>query len=509
MALRLIALALVGIWVAPIIAAPPVVHGIVPSALIPGRENVVQLLGENLDGPAELWTSFPCSGTLEREDASTPFRLKVPLQTNKGYGAIRVVTTNGISGLVFVAFDAISTLPGTGTNRSIATAQLIPRDHAVDGFCPDLGSAFYRIAAKKGETFRLEVVAQRIGSPLDPLFRVIDEQGRELASADDSPGLNADAALDFRAPRAGSYVIEVRDTRYAGGPRHRFRLRLATPLPVPLPFVGQEIPSLRAENSLPTITEHESSRDEAQPIAIPAELHGRFSQPDDVDWFEFHADKGQRLRFTGRTRSLGSPCDLFFRIESTNGTKVAQANVTGGDEGTLTNKFANAGNYRLIVEELNHQGGPRFDYRLAIEPVGPTFRLSTEVERLSLPAGSSFEVEVQAERQDFSGPIQLELVGLEGFSVTNNVIPGGTNTVTKLKLTAPGDATLGDFHEFRIVGRAKIGTNDFTTLVSTRPALKAQFPEMRFPPDELDGLLMLSISESKSSSPTVRRKRRN
>ena len=508
MALRFICIAFVTLLICRVSAAPPVLNSLTPGALVPGKENVVHLNGENMEGPAELWTSFPCTGTLERENASTPFHLKLPPQTRPGYGAVRLITTNGISALTFILFDPTPTIPGADTNRTIASAQPISRNQAVDGFCPELGSAFYGVTAKKAERFQIEVVAQRIGSLLDPLVRVLDEDGREVASAEDSPGLGADALLDFRAPRAGRYCVEVRDTRYAGGPRHRFRLRLAEPLPVPLPFAGPEIRSL-GEEPLPAITERESKQEQAQPIPVPAEIRGTFSAPGDRDLFEFQADKGQRMRFTGRTRSLGSPCDLYFRIESTNGTKVAQANVTSGDEGMLTNRFASAGTYRLVVEELNHQGGEAFNYRLAIQPVVSGFRLSTEVERISLPAGSSFEIEVQAERQDFNGSIQLELVGLEGFSVTNHVIASGTNAVTKLKLTAPADATLGDFHEFAIIGRAKMGTNHFAAQVSTRPAFKAQFPEMRFPPAELDGLLMLSISESKSSNPTVRRKRRN
>lgn len=511
--LRLALVVLLASWSFPALGAPPTVTFVQPAAAPPGREISLQLTGENLDGPARLWTSFPCGGVLERDAQSTGFKIKVPPQTSPGLGAIRIITTNGMSGLQLLLFDAVPSIASSPTNQSMASAQPLSRNTAVDGVCGELRSAFYRVTARKGERLVIEAVAQRIGSPLDPFLRVLNHEGHELAAVDDTAGIGADARIIFQAPGKGDYFIEIRDTRYGGGPRHRYRLRFAPPLPNPLPFHGHsELARFTAlPSSLTALPEKEpnDAPSKAQPIRVPIELEGRFAKPGDRDLFEFHARQGERLLFTGRTRSLGSPCDLFFQIQTTNGTKVAEANVTGADEGILTNRFAEAGVYHLAVEELNRLGGPDLRYRMAIQPLEPGLRLSTETEKISVPAGDSFEIEVQAERRDYDGVINLSLVGLEeGFSVTNSIIPAKTNA-TRLKVTVPASLALGEFYEFGLVGSADVGGTDVAARVSTLPALRSLFPEMRYPPLELDGLLTLSISESKSASPPTRKKRRN
>ena len=510
---RLSRLILPGLVVCSVIgasAAAPSVTRLQPAAAIPGQEITVQLMGENLGGPARLWTSFPCGGSLERDTDTAAFKLKIPSQITSGIGAVRLINTNGMSSLQLFLIDSVPSIIGSTTNRSLSSAQLLAKRTAVDGVCDELQSAFYRVTAKKGETLSIEVVAQRIGSPLDPLLRILDSIGRELIAVDDSPGLGADTRIEFRAPASGDYFVEARDTRYAGGPRHRYRLRLADPLPNPLPFLGSPDLARFTEPLAPltSVAEREPNDPQAQSIATPGEISGQLAQAGDRDVFAFRAKKGERLVFNGRSRSLGSPCDLLLQIQSTNGTKIAESNATGGDEGILTNRFSEAGTYRLVVEELNRLGGPGLNYRLAIQPLSSGFQLGVEAERFSVPAGDSVEIEVQAQRQDYNGPIDLKVVGLEeGFVVTNAIIAAKTN-VTKLKVTVPADLSLGEFFEFSLVGSAEIAGTNVTTRVSTLPALRAAFPEMRFPPVELDGLMSLSISESKSASPNPARKKR-
>jgi hypothetical protein len=199
---------------------------------------------------------------------------------------------------------------------------------------------------------------------------------------------------------------------------------------------------------------------------------------------------------------------LLLQIQSTNGARIAESNATGADEGALTNRFAQGGVYHLAVEELNRLGGPDHQYRLAVQPLEPGFQLSADAERFSVPAGDSIEIEVQAQRRDYDGPIRLELVGLEdGFVATSTVIAAKTNA-TRIKLAVPADLALGEFFEFGLVGSAGFAGTNVTVPVSTLPALRAAFPEMRFPPAELDGLMSLSISESKSTNPKPPRKKR-
>jgi len=495
-------------------AAAPNVTRISPSAAASGKTTVVTFHGDNLQGAVDLWASFACEVALVKSSDSTAFELKVPRPTPTGIGALRLITTNGLSSLQLLVIDSLPTVQASPTNHSPQPAQRVSCSTAADGVCEELRSDFYQFTAKKGERLAIEVVAQRLGSPLDPLLRLLDAQGRELAFNDDAPGLGVDARIDFHCSKSGDYVLELRDTRHSGGPRHRYRLRIGDALPIPLPFLSSpEIAKLtELINPLTSASEIEPNNDgsHAQSIRLPVELAGRFDRPGDRDVFEFRAGKGQRLVFTGRTRSLRSPCDLFLQLQTTNGTKLAEANATGADEGILTNRFSADGIYRLVVEELNRNGGPNLAYRIVVRELMPGFALSTETERVSMPAGESIEIEVKPERHEYDGPIELAANGLpDGFSISNAVITAKTNAV-KLKINAPLDLGFGDFFLFSIVGSAVVDGAKVSERVSTLPALRSSFPEIRHLPAALDGLLALSISESKSTNPKPpQRRRRN
>jgi len=494
-------------------AAAPNVARVSPTAIAPGKATIVTLFGDDLQAAVDLWTSFPCElGPASSNSAA--FRLELPKQPRAALGAIRLVTTNGLSSLHLLLIDPLPTAESSKTNRSIESAQRLARGMAADGVCEELRSDFYRVTAKKGQRLLIESVAQRLGSPLDPLLRLLDAQGRELALNDDAPGIGVDARIDFRCPRTGDYLVELRDTRHAGGARHRYRLRIGEPLPTPLPFLALPEFTKLTEPLDPLAPTNEIEPNEeparAQFIRLPTELSGGFNPPGDRDVFEFQAAKGERIVFAGQTRSLGSPGDLFLQLQTTNETRLAEANANSADEGIITNRFNADGTYRLVVEELNRNGGPQFAYRIAMRKLRPGFVLSTETERVSIPAGDSIEIEVKAERREYDGPIQLAVKGLpEGFTVTNAVLAAKTNSA-KLKIGAPPNLALGDFHLFSVVGNATIAGEIVSERTSTLPALRTLFPELRHPPTELDGLIALSISESKSATPTrPQRRRRN
>lgn len=493
-------------------AASPNPTRLTPVAIVPGKTSALTFSGDNLEGIVDVWTSFACEVTLPKEGPAKSIEIHTPTEIGIGLGALRLVTTNGLSALQFVLVDPMPSIESTSTNHAIHYAQALPRNTAVDGTCEELRSDFFRITAKKGERLAIEVVAQRIGSPLDPLLRLLDSAGREIGFTDDSSGLGADAFLDVRCPKTGDYLIELRDARHAGSARHRYRLRFGGPLPVPLAFLA-DTNVTRFTQSLLRLTEvaeaePNDSISTPQPLPLPTRLNGWFQRPADRDVFEFRAAKGERISFTGRTRSLGSPCDLLLQLQTTNGTRIAESNATGGDEGALTNRFTADGVYHLVVEELNRGGSANFHYQIAAAELHPGVAVTTETDRISGPAAASLEVEVKLERRDYDGPVTLAADGLpDSFKLENNVVPAKTN-VAKLKIITPPDVALGDYFPFRIVARGSDAGRDFATRASTLPALRAAFPALRYPPMELDGLLLLSISESKSANPRPPQKKR-
>ena len=544
------------------LAQSPIVNYTIPSAAISGKTTTVTFFGNNLASATELWTSFPAKairltagGTNEVAQDKADFQVTLPKDTPVGIGAVRLATTNGISSLQFFMIDDLPTVTDNSSNKTIATAQELKCPTAVDGACDELAFDYYKFRATRGQRISVEVVANRLASPLDPVVRLLDAKAKELVYCDDDPALGPDARFTYTIPTSGSYFIEIRDLAYQGGSKYRYRLRVgdfplanftfpfgASPgAKAKVTFGGPAVEGVRPKvarvpvepsakrvhlevkrtgnkgsafvslvnSPLPELIEAEpNDRPEvATKVSVPVAINGRFARPRDRDFFEFDVQKDQRLLFSGKTRSLNSPCDLFMRLYKADGTLAGEANIAGANEGTLTNTFKDAGTYRLMIEELNRAGGPEMAYRVEIEPLRPGFALSVENDKVEPATGGTFEIKVTAARRDFNGPITLAFAGLgDDFTLENNVIPEKKNETT-VKVKLPSRFEPGQMMNFSIVGKAKIGDTEQTTTASTMPALRNLFPLLRYPPAEFDDLIGLGV-RSPASKPTEEKPRK-
>ncbi len=127
--------------------------------------------------------------------------------------------------------------------------------------------AQFRFEGKAGDEFVAEVLARRLGSPLDSVLTLTDAQGRTVALNDDyddkGAGLlthHADSRLSARLPADGVYRLRLADAQRHGGPEYGYRLRVGAPQP---DFELRVVPStvnLRAGASAP-ITVYALRRD--------------------------------------------------------------------------------------------------------------------------------------------------------------------------------------------------------------------------------------------------------
>ena len=146
-----------------------------------------------------------------------------------GIGAVRLSTASGVSSLQLFMIDDLPTDLDAGKNTAnvtLAAAQPLRAGVAVDGNCEPLAARYFRLSGKKGERVSIEIVAQRLGSKLDPIVRLLDSTGRELAFCDDTPGLGSDCRFGYTFPADGECLIELRDANYDGGADYRYRLRV-------------------------------------------------------------------------------------------------------------------------------------------------------------------------------------------------------------------------------------------------------------------------------------------
>lgn len=98
--------------------------------------------------------------------------------------------------------------------------------------CGKLSTAFeedrYRLPVVAGTPLRLDLFAERLGSPLDAALIVRNEQGGVLARGEDGPN-TPDPVLDFTVPaQVGAIVVGVADALGRGGPRGIYRLTVAS-----------------------------------------------------------------------------------------------------------------------------------------------------------------------------------------------------------------------------------------------------------------------------------------
>ena len=524
-------------------ASAPTITYLSPMAVKPGEPTDITVVGTNLDGAKAVWTNLPAQAELApiekngTDKTKAVFRFTLPADAAPAIGGLRVATGKGVSNLRLFMVDELPTVTSNGKNRSLETAQTVELPAAIEGACAAESFDYYRFEAAAGEELSFEVYAARLGSALDPVIRILDANGRELAYSDDEDGLYSDARLRHRFEQAGQYLLEIRDIRYGGGAGHRYRIRIgdfplvntAYPLAVsagsaaPLQAVGVagDLPAVkvtpeaaeagrrwlaaRADNAagskaaaglaayevspLPEALEREPN-DEAdaksgEPFSIPGGWNGRFDTPGDRDHFVFEAKKGQRIVFKGHARELGSPADLFLRILQADGKKLAEVDDTGTSEGTLTFTVPADGRYLLSVEDLLRAGGPAYTYRVEVEPYQPSFTLALDADRFTAPQGGVFVTKITATRAGYDGPITLSLRGApEGIKLADNVIAEKKNDTT-MRVTLPDSVPAGTLLTFSIVGQGQLKEQELSSPANSLTVWRTATPRVPYPSNEL------------------------
>ena len=205
-----------------------------PAGIQPGKAIDVVFHGGNLAGPTGIWSDLPLTAELTpgiegngTQPGSVSYRLTVPSDTPPGVAGIRVVTGQGISNLQVAAGRRSAQRGGRGQQQvRRRPAQAVSLPMAIDGYCDGETSDFYKLSVAAGQRVAVEVFARRLGSPLDPVIRLLTLDGRELAFSDDEPSTGADSRFAHTFAEAGDYLLEIRDIRYQGGGNFRYRLRM-------------------------------------------------------------------------------------------------------------------------------------------------------------------------------------------------------------------------------------------------------------------------------------------
>ena len=280
----------------------------------------------------------------------------------------------------------------------------------------------WTVFLKAGEHLTCEVLAERLGSPLDSRLEIRNAAGNRLCENIDFFG--KDSLLHFQATEAGEYQIHIHDVNFGGLQHFVYRLSLTKE-----PFLTSVFPlggrrgtevtlqghlaskSAMDKNSalngtdksiwqervkLPSdaerfvyrpktarcsargilldvsdVPEHieQVETEQKQAVSIPAVLNGRISKPGEVDVWFFSARKGETVSCEVRAFSLGSPLDSVISLHDEEGKLLKESDDESQAEldSRLDFKVPLDGQYALrIHEKLKSRGGAEFAYRLYV-----------------------------------------------------------------------------------------------------------------------------------------------
>lgn len=484
------------------VAAPPVLTELKPRGAEIGRPFVLTFIGRNLGESARVITTLPASFTLLTPSQASA-AMAGPMSSPAGRTAqflvepkagavpgvypIRIESA-GISNVLLFTLGTFpevteeESLPGSPPHRNdtIETAQPVRSGPVVvEGTLVGPERDVYRVYGKAGEQRVFEVEARRCGSAIDPVLRILDGSGRQLARNDDGPGAGLDARIDFTFPSEGNFYVEVADARFSAQAQNFYRLKMGAyryaegifPLGgrrgerVPVTFFGGNLaapvtsiadlaaaskndsfthvplpdsaalPFLFAVSDLPELIEPVSG---AAPV--PSVVNGRLEKPAEIDRYHYRVEPGEKLIFELQARELGtSRLEAILTVSDTAGKKLASA----GDQPLPDDVFAVQGASRtssdpflnltvppdihevvVSVEDLARRGGPLYGYRLIARQQAEDFNLTVSSPYVNIPAGGAAVISVNADRRGYDGPIQLTIPGLPaGLHVEGGMIP--------------------------------------------------------------------------------------
>lgn len=437
----------------------------------------------------------------------------------------------GSSGLTSFRYFFVGRLPEVTEKESNDTpsdAEGVVLPLVINGrIQADLDADCFAFEARAGEQITAAVLAHGMDSAeytgggtaasgfVDMTMELLDEQGKIMAAASDTLGL--DPVLEFQTPAAGRYTIRLQSTSLRGSLASVYRLTLGeVPYPTHVfPSGGRRgetvtvevggihvapadrrlvaverdafrvqyidcLPFVRGDH--PEIVEAEPNNEstKAQLLQLPMTANGRFDSPEDEDWYRLTLEKGDGVLLDVLAeRVLRSPVDSLVEVFDTEGTKLAE-----NDDGRLfarpnhcDHDFSSADSWLQFkapakgdyLVRLSNQGGipgPRAIYRLTVSPLAPDFVIDQWPDAVPIwgaGATASFVVELR-HWGGLKSEVELRIEGLpDGWHGSTTRVspalfeayqpPNGLKVL--LTITAPSNAEAGTIAPLRVVGRAE------------------------------------------------------
>ena len=492
-------------------AATPSLASLRPAGAQRGTEVEIILAGARLGDAQEIFWYQPGIETLSLEkvdDKSVKAKLRIAADCPLGLHDLRLRTASGISELRTFSVGAYPETKEVEPNNDFAAPQAISLGMVVNGVADNEDVDYFVVEAKQGQRITAEVEGIRLGiTHFDPYVAILNAKRFELSSSDDLSLVRQDGLASIIAPEDGRYIIQVRESAYAGNGGCLYRLHVGD-FPRPRALVpaggqpGQTVDvkwigdvagdrttpvTLPADTTLSTgryqqdqlfglyaqddhgiapyptpfrlspfgnVIEQEPNEtpDQASPFTPPIALNGVIEKPGDVDYFTFNAKKGQVFDINAWARRLRSPLDPVLHVAYKNGKYIAGADDSQGPDSVLRFTAPEDGDFVVYIHDHLKKGSPTSFYRIEVTPVEArvTTNLVSEQSAIGIPnvtvavpKGNRMATLVYASRVDWAGDMKVNPEALPPGITVESDVMPGSQPVVPVLFTAAADAPVG------------------------------------------------------------------
>jgi hypothetical protein len=471
MRLRLLVCALFLLAPAAATAATPSLAAIRPVGAQRGNEVELTLSGARLGDALEIIYYQPGISTVSLkkvDDNNIKAKIKIAPDCALGLHDLRVRTATGLSELRTFSVGALKEMNETEPNNDFAAPQAIPMNVTVNGVADNEDVDYFVVEAKKGQRISAEIEGLRLGiSEFDPCVAIMNAKRFELGVSDDAALVWRDGCTAILAPEDGKYIIQVRESAYAGNGGCIYRLHVGnfprataimpagarpgetvqvrwigdpagdatTTVKLP-PTIEREYGIQRQDDkgyspypnpfrltALANVMEKEPNDDvaHATPFTAPMALNGIIEKPGDIDHFVFKAEKGQVFDIQCYARRIRSPLDSVMYLAKKGSGAMLGADDSFGPDSFFRFQAPETAEYVVWVVDQLGKGGPDYAYRIEVAGVVPQLQIITNAEQIPLgtgvmsiavPKGNRQAILMYGNRSDFGGDLNLSAAGL-------------------------------------------------------------------------------------------------
>jgi hypothetical protein len=161
-------------------------------------------------------TNLPANTTVELNMPADAADMPAPWPAGKQMSGFRpLVLASDVPEAMQLLGRATSAKQSDATKAAL---QEITAPAGISGRFSPAKEDLYRVNVEPNERLRFEVLASRIGSPVDCSLSIRDEHGGQMAANDDQPG-TVDPGLDFTVPgNVHVLVVALKEVAGRGGP---------------------------------------------------------------------------------------------------------------------------------------------------------------------------------------------------------------------------------------------------------------------------------------------------